>query len=88
MFALSERAPEIGTIRETFFINMLESAKHKVNFTKAGDFMINKKMLFEVVGKGKTGAQLKGGKNSFIAKDDIEKGYDKSIPLYMFGMMF
>ncbi len=87
-YALSERKPEIGTIRETFFINQLESAGHQVNYNKTGDFLIDKKWTFEIGGRNKTQEQIKGKANSFLAKDEIEFGYQNSIPLWLFGVLF
>lgn len=87
-FALSERKPEVGTIRETFFINQLESAGHKVNYNKTGDFLIDKQWTFEIGGRNKTQEQIKGKSNAFLAKDEIEFGYQNSIPLWMFGLLF
>ena len=88
MYALSERMPESGTVRETFFINMLESAKQKVNYTKAGDFLINQSTIFEIGGRNKTSKQIEGIKNSYLVKDDMETGYDRSIPLWLFGFLY
>jgi predicted AAA+ superfamily ATPase len=87
-FALSERKPEIGTIRETFFINQLESAGHKVNYNKTGDFLIDKQLTFEIGGRNKTQDQIKGKSNAFLAKDEIEFGYQNSIPLWLFGLLY
>lgn len=88
MFALSERKPELGTIRETFFINQLESAGHTVNYNKTGDFLIDKTWTFEIGGRNKTQEQIKGKANAFLAKDEIEFGYQNSIPLWLFGLLF
>ena len=88
MFALSEKKPEVGTLRETFFINMNESAKNTVTYTAKGDFCVNEKYIFEVGGRNKTSHQIKDVSNAFMAKDEIETGYKNSIPLYLFGMMY
>ena len=88
MFALSEKKPEVGTLRETFFINMNESAKNTVTYTAKGDFCVNEKYIFEVGGRNKTNQQIKDVSNAFLAKDEIETGYKNSIPLYLFGMMY
>ncbi len=88
MFALSEKKPEIGTLRETFFINMVESNQNTVTYTAKGDFLVNEKHTFEVGGKNKTGQQIKEVTSSFLAKDDIETGYKNTIPLWLFGFMY
>jgi len=88
MFALCEKKPEVGTLRETFFINMIESASHKITYTAKGDFKVNEKYVFEIGGKNKTNAQTKELSNAFLAKDEIETGYNNSIPLWLFGFMY
>ena len=88
MFALSEKKPEIGTLRETFFINMVESNQNTVTYTAKGDFLVNEKHTFEVGGKNKTGQQIKEVTSGFLAKDDIETGYKNTIPLWLFGFMY
>ena len=57
MYALSPRV-DTGTLRETFFMNQL-SQGHEVRYPKAGDFLVDRKYLFEVGGKGKTFDQIK-----------------------------
>jgi uncharacterized protein len=88
MFALSEAKPEVGTLRETFFINMIESNQNTITYTAKGDFLVNEKHTFEVGGKNKTGQQIKEVTSGFLAKDDIETGYKNTIPLYLFGFMY
>lgn len=88
MFALSEKKPEVGTLRETFFINMIESASHKITYTAKGDFKVNENFVFEIGGKNKTNAQTKELSNAFLVKDEIETGYNNSIPLWLFGFMY
>lgn len=88
MFALSEKKPEIGTLRETFFINMIESNQNTVTYTAKGDFMVNEKLTFEIGGRNKNMEQIAGVSNAFLAKDDIETGYKNTIPLYLFGFLY
>jgi predicted AAA+ superfamily ATPase len=86
-FALSENEPEIGTLRESFFFCMAEP-KHKVSYTEKGDFMLEKKFVFEIGGKNKTAKQISGVSNSFIVADELETGYDRKIPLWLFGFLY
>jgi uncharacterized protein len=86
-FALSENEPEIGTLRESFFFCMTEP-KHKVSYTDKGDFMLDKKFVFEIGGKNKTAKQISGVANSFIVADELETGYDRKIPLWLFGFLY
>ena len=87
IIALADTTPSIGNIRETFFLNQL-SAKHKITYPKAGDFLVDGKYLFEIGGKDKSQKQILGIKNAYIAADDIEYGYKNKIPLWLFGFLY
>ena len=76
-----------GTLRETFFYNQLHNIA-EVLLPKQGDFMIDRKYLFEVGGKGKNFDQIKDEPQSFLAVDDIETGHFNRIPLWMFGLLY
>jgi len=87
MFNHEGRFINIGNARETFFFNQL-NYKHTVNASKQADFLVNEKLTFEVGGKNKTRKQIEGLKNAYIAKDDIEIGYENIVPLWLFGFMY
>jgi predicted AAA+ superfamily ATPase len=78
---------DIGTIRETFFVSQLR-VKHKLHYANSGDFLIDEKYLVEVGGKKKGYKQIKDLPNSFIVADDIEVGFSKKIPLWLFGFLY
>lgn len=86
MYALSPQM-DTGTLRETFFMNQL-SQGHEVCYPKAGDFLVDRKYLFEVGGKGKTFDQIKDVPDSYLAVDNLEIGYKNRIPLWMFGLLY
>ena len=86
MYAISPHI-DTGTLRETFFMNQL-SQSHEVRYPAKGDFLIDRKYLFEVGGKNKTFDQIKDEENSFLAVDNIEVGHRNRIPLWLFGMMY
>lgn len=86
MYALSERT-EIGTIRETFFLNQM-AAVGEVTYPITGDFLVDGKWLFEVGGPRKTFNQIKDIDDSFLAIDGVEIGHGNKIPLWMFGMLY
>lgn len=86
MYALTAKV-DIGTLRETFFFNQLSQC-HDVRYPKTGDFLVDKKFLFEVGGKGKSFTQIKDIPGSFLALDDIEVGHGNKIPLWLFGMLY
>ena len=86
MYALSPRV-DTGTLRETFFFNQLSQA-HEVRYPKAGDFIVDRKHLFEVGGKGKAFDQIKDIPDSYLAVDNTETGHKNRIPLWMFGLLY
>ncbi len=78
---------EKGTIRELFFAEQLR-AKHKLNYPKQGDFLVDEKYIFEIGGKNKSFNQVKDLPNSFVVADDIEIGFGAKIPLWLFGFLY
>ena len=78
-------SPNIGAIRETFFVSQLFH-NHQVHYHDQGDFIVDEKYIFEIGGSGKTARQLQQQANAYIVADDIETGAPKQIPLWAFGM--
>ncbi len=85
--ALAEQKPNIGTVRETFFLSQLQPL-HKVQMPSQGDFYVNDCYTFEIGGKGKGQKQLEAIENAWVVKDDIEYPMLKTIPLWMFGLLY
>ena len=77
----------LGKLRETFLINQLQNTNHQVYYSNIGDFQVDD-FYIEVGGKNKTGKQLKNSSNGFIAADNIEIGFNRKIPLYLFGFLY
>jgi predicted AAA+ superfamily ATPase len=86
-FTLAENNTDTGNMRETFFLNQL-SYNHTVEYPNSGDFWVDKKFLFQIGGKSKSGKQIKDTANAYIAADNIEYGFDRKIPLWLFGMLY
>lgn len=86
MYAISSKANDIGNRRETFFLNQMR-INHKVFSSKIVDFQVDD-FLFEIGGKSKTMQQIKELDLAFNVKDDIEFGYQNTIPLWTFGMKY
>jgi len=76
-----------GTIRETFFASIL-SYSHRLHYLDKGDFLVDEKYVFEIGGKSKDFSQIKNIKNSYLAVDDIEIGFERKIPLWLFGFLY
>lgn len=86
IYALSEGKPDIGNLRETFFLSQMQ-VNHDVFASKVSDFVINGK-TFEVGGKSKSKKQIAEVKDAYVVKDDIDYGYENVIPLWHFGMTY
>ena len=86
IYHLSEKSPETGNIRETFFLNQTHVYNSPVSSAVA-DFKVAQ-YTFEVGGKSKTQEQIKNTPNAFIVKDNIEYGYKNVIPLWAFGLNY
>lgn len=90
LHTISDRAPEIGTVRETFFCNQLTSAGHRVEYggLKTGDFRIDSDIVVEVGGREKGFSQLKDESRGYVAADDIDSATLRKIPLWAFGFLY
>ncbi|MFD0799581.1 ATP-binding protein [Maribacter chungangensis] len=87
--ALSKNVNEIGTMRETFYANMFKNLNnHEIHLAGKGDFLIDRKYIFEIGEKGKSTRQIKGLDNAYVVRDDIELGSLNVIPLYLFGLLY
>lgn len=86
-YALAEQAVESGTVRETFFLSQVHPVT-QVQMPKQGDFLVGRKISVEIGGKGKSAKQLQGLSNAFVVKDDIAYPTGRSIPLWMFGLLY
>lgn len=87
--ALSENSMEQnkGSSRECFIVNQL-SGKHEVSIPSQGDFLVDGKYVLEVGGRNKTKIQIEGLDNAWLVLDDIELGFQHTIPLYLFGFLY
>jgi predicted AAA+ superfamily ATPase len=81
------RNPDLGAMRETFFLNML-CPGHPVTVPASGDFLVDDAITFEVGGKNKDAGQIKGIDNAWLALDGIETGHGRRIPLWLFGFVY
>ena len=86
MHALVQNA-NVGVLRETFFCNQVRK-DHDVVFSGRGDFFVDGKWTFEVGGQGKKFGQIAGIPDSFVVNDDVEVGFGKKIPLWLFGFLY
>lgn len=86
LFAYCQNS-EVGTVRETFFANQV-SSQYKLNISKQGDFLIDKKFVVEIGGSNKSFEQIEGLQNVYVAADNLEMGIGNKIPLWLFGFLY
>lgn len=87
MYLLGQTQLNVGSLRETFFVNQV-AFKHQLNYSDKADFLVDDKYTFETGGKNKTQNQIKDIENAYIAADDIIYGFQNKIPLWLFGFMY
>lgn len=87
-YALSEKTPDIGAVRETVFYAWLNTM-YRVTASNSADFEVEG-YTFEVGGANKTKRQLAGidPSRAYVVKDDMEYPSFHSIPLWMFGFLY
>jgi predicted AAA+ superfamily ATPase len=78
----------IGSLRETFFVNQVRNAGHDIGLAKQGDFIVDEQLIFEVGGKNKGSRQIKGLDEAYLVLDDMEYAFRNKIPLWMFGLLY
>ncbi len=86
-YAIAKDNTNIGTLRETFFLQHTGFLNH-VSLPDKGDFLLNDTYLFEVGGKNKKQKQITDIDHAFVVKDDIETGARNIIPLWLFGLIY
>lgn len=86
-YALEKEKPDVGNLRETFFLNQLRVVA-EVTSAKRGDFTVDNTYIFEIGGKNKGHEQIMSLKNAYLALDNLEYGFGNKIPLWLFGMFY
>jgi len=87
LYAISGNQIDTGTVRETFFMQNF-SNNHIISLPNKGDVLVDNTFLFEIGGKNKTRKQILDLDKAFLVKDDIEIGFQNSIPLWLFGFLY
>lgn len=86
MYVLAPESVEKGNMRETFFLNQMR-VHHSVVSSAVSDFEIGE-YTFEVGGRNKGKRQVADVPNGYVVKDDIEFGYQRTLPLWAFGLTY
>lgn len=87
LYSLSIQGVNPGTMREVFFCNQV-GYQHNIEYSKNGDFFIDRIYSVEVGGKSKDGKQIANIENAFIAADNIDYSYGNKLPLWLFGFLY
>lgn len=87
-FALAPTLVNRGTQRETFFMNQLIHARHRITLPVKGDFLVDDQFTFEIGGRDKSIQQKKAADQGFVVADDLEVGVLQKIPLWLFGFLY
>ena len=86
MYALTSMQPDIGNLRETFFLNQMRVC-NTVRASDVSDFLVGGH-TFEVGGRKKGRRQIAEVPDSYVVKDDIEYATPGVIPLWYFGLNY
>lgn len=87
MHALAAFRADKGSGRETFFLNQVKT-RYEVTYPEKGDFSIDGKYIIETGGKSKGFRQIKDIADGWVVSDDIEVGFGRKIPLWIFGFLY
>lgn len=87
LYAISSSNPDIGTVRETYFLSAIPET-YNVKLPLKGDFIIDDQYLFEVGDKNKSKRQLGQHVHGYLVCDSIEHGVGSKIPLWLFGFLY
>ena len=87
LYALAKENSNIGNVRETFVLNQLKGLHH-IHLPQQGDLLVDEKITIEIGGKNKSKKQVASINNAYLAKDQIEIGYDNIIPVWLFGFLY
>jgi hypothetical protein len=78
---------DVGSVRETFFVNQMNGF-HKLRLHDRGDFILDDQWILEIGGKNKNDYQIRDQPEAFLVLDDVKVGFDRKIPLYLFGFLY
>lgn len=85
-YALTTTTPNVGNLRETFFLNQMRVNQDVYN-SAISDFVIGGR-TFEVGGKNKDKKQITNAVEGYVVKDGIEAGFGNVVPLWAFGLNY
>lgn len=88
MLCTLARNPQIGTVRENFFVNQLMVTNEVEYGKERGDFKVAGKWTIEVGGPDKSFNQIADIPSSYVFADQIEFPIGKKLPLWLAGFTY
>jgi len=79
---------QVGAVRETFSAHQARSVGLHITIPSRGDFLVEGKFLLEIGGQGKEKNADQGSSSAYGVRDDIEVGFDRDLPLWLFGFLY
>ncbi len=89
-YTLNPYQVSVGSVRETFFQNQMEVPADIFLHPKY-DFTVElngQKLVFEIGGRNKKRTSPKAMPDLYYVLDDIETGFENTIPLWLFGFLY
>ena len=86
-YVLHPTQADTGSMRETFFASQV-SPHYKLHLHRQADFTVDHQYVIEVGGKSKSMHQIANVSDAYLAVDDLEVGYQRRIPLWLFGLLY
>ena len=62
--------------------------EENIEVASKGDFVVKSKYIVEIGGKNKSFKQIKDVEHSYVVADNIEIGFGKKIPLWLFRFLY
>ncbi|MEM8584720.1 MAG: AAA family ATPase [Bacteroidota bacterium] len=98
IYALAPQKADIGSVRETFFLNQLNNQKARklafppeISLPKNGDFQYlyqGERYIFEIGGPNKTADQIGTNPGFYTVVDAKATAAPHRIPLWLFGLLY
>ncbi|WP_420459313.1 ATP-binding protein [Neolewinella sp.] len=98
LHALAPQQVNLGTLRETFFMNQLAQLTYskalvppEIKLPGSGDFVFltpDRRLLFEVGGRNKSFKQIGEAPGHYVVADTLRTGHSGRVPLWLFGFLY
>ncbi len=86
VFSMSQGEVETDVLHKTFFYNQTGSV-NTINYCKEADFRVNQNLMFHVGGRSLDDKDTGNGQG-YYARDMLETGTGRHIPLWLFGFLY